>query len=128
MIQHCLLKTSPSLPLSAKLLLSWVCCSSLCGLFLPFPLCCIGLGAHLPSWAHSLPPCGFRQVFTADALPTVFFFFDPLVCRPPGSVPSQGPCLGFEPGPQWGYMRGSPTSLFVSLSFSFPSPSLKISK
>ena len=49
-------------------------------------------------------------------------------CRPAnqrvaGLIPSQGTCLGFKPGPQWGgHVRGSHTLMFLSLSFSLPSP------
>ena len=40
----------------------------------------------------------------------------------------QGSCLGCRPGPSWGHVRGSQsmflshTSMFLSLSFSLPSP------
>ena len=45
-----------------------------------------------------------------------------------GSIPSQGTCLGCGQGPQWGaYSRGNHTLIFLSLSFSLPSP-LKINK
>ena len=45
-----------------------------------------------------------------------------------GSTPSQGTCLGCRPGPQLGACErqlidvSSPISMFLSLSFSLPSP------
>ena len=45
--------------------------------------------------------------------------------RVTGSIPSQGTCLGCRPGPQGGVVRGNHTvieTMFLSLSFSFPSP------
>ena len=39
-----------------------------------------------------------------------------------GSIPSQGTCLGCGPSPQWGAWRGNHTLIFLSLSFSLPSP------
>ena len=45
-----------------------------------------------------------------------------------GSIPSQDTCLGCGPGHQWGVrVRGNHTLMFLSLSFSPPSP-LKINK
>ena len=48
-------------------------------------------------------------------------------CRPVNqrvscSIPSQGTCLGCRLGPQMGCMRGNHILMFLSLSFSFPSP------
>ena len=39
-----------------------------------------------------------------------------------GLIPSQGTCLGCRPGPSWGCTRGKHTLMFLSLSFSLPSP------
>ena len=36
-------------------------------------------------------------------------------------IPSQGTCLGWGPGPQWGCVRGNHTLMFLSLPFSLPS-------
>ena len=41
--------------------------------------------------------------------------------RAAGSIPSQGTCLGYRPGTQWGRVRGNHTLTFLSLSFSLPS-------
>ena len=35
--------------------------------------------------------------------------------RVAGSVPSQGTCLGFRPGPWWGIVRGNHTLMFLPL-------------
>ena len=49
-------------------------------------------------------------------------------CRPANqrvasSIPSQGTCLVFRTGPQWGgCMNGNHTLMLLSLSFYFPSP------
>ena len=45
-------------------------------------------------------------------------------------IPSQGACLGCEPGqvPSGGHVRGNHTLMFLSLSFSFPSPISKNEK
>ena len=52
----------------------------------------------------------------------------PMNQRVPGSIPSQGTCLGCGPGPQWGgYVRGNHTLMFLSLSSSL-ALSLKINK
>ena len=51
-----------------------------------------------------------------------------------GSIPGQGPCLGCGFGPRLGHIQEatdqylSLTSMFLSPSFSLPSPSLKINK
>ena len=42
--------------------------------------------------------------------------------RVTGSTPSQGTCLGGRPCPQSGHVRGKHRLMFLSLSFSFPSP------
>ena len=42
--------------------------------------------------------------------------------RVAGSIPSQGTCLDWGPGPSWGHMRDNHTLMFLSLSFSLPSP------
>ena len=48
-------------------------------------------------------------------------------CRPAsqrvaGSIPSQGTCLACGPGLSRGRIRGNHTMMFLSLSFSLPSP------
>ena len=48
-------------------------------------------------------------------------------CRPvnqrvAGWIPSQGTCLGCGLGPSGGHLTGNHTLIFLSLSFSFPSP------
>ena len=47
--------------------------------------------------------------------------------RVTGSIPSQGPCLGCGPAPQWGAHEMQPHVMFLSL-FPPPFPSLKLSK
>ena len=42
--------------------------------------------------------------------------------RATGSIPGQGTSLGCGPGPQWGHKRGNHMLIFLSLSFSLPSP------
>ena len=39
-----------------------------------------------------------------------------------GSIPSQGTSLGCRLGPQWGHGRDNHTLMFLSFSFSLPSP------
>ena len=46
----------------------------------------------------------------------------PMNQRVTGSIPSQGTCLGCWPGPQLGCAGGNHTLMFLSLSFSLPSP------
>ena len=42
--------------------------------------------------------------------------------RVSGSIPSQGTCLGCQPGPQWVACKRNHTLMFLSLSLSLPSP------
>ena len=44
-----------------------------------------------------------------------------LACKPNGSIPNQGTCLGLRPGPWQGVCERQP-HIDVSLSFSLPSP------
>ena len=47
----------------------------------------------------------------------------PMNQRVTGSIPSQGTCLGCKPGLWWGMVvSGNHTLMFLSLSFSLPSP------
>ena len=65
-----------------------------------------------------------RRLKTQGALAGVAQWIE----RPPsnqrvaGSIPSQGTCLGCRPGPSEGHMRGNHTLMFLSFSFSLPSP------
>ena len=46
----------------------------------------------------------------------------PMNQRVTGLIPSQGTCLGYGPGPQWGVQwRDNHTLMFLSLFFSLPS-------
>ena len=46
----------------------------------------------------------------------------PVNQRVTGSIPILGTCLGCRPGPQKGVCERQPTWMFLSLSFSLPSP------
>ena len=53
--------------------------------------------------------------------------YGPVNQRVAGLIPSQGTCLGLEPGPQWGMLKRQP-HIDVSLLFFPPFPSVKINK